>query len=100
MPVGSLQWVLQWPLGSSSGGLVESLPGILEAALPDQFVPDGLGVLMRRPDGHDARLASAGHGSVAQARFVVQAGELESLLESLNGSPEFFGRRAIPGGRG
>jgi hypothetical protein len=77
------------------GWFVESLPDILEATLADKLVPDGLGVLTGRNNGDYSRTASAACCTMTKPRFCVESGELESLLESLHGSPQFLRRRAV-----
>src|SRR5262245_17498144 len=60
--------------GSNLAQLIRAMSALLELALPDEFVPDGLRVLAGRRDGHDARVSPARRRTPAELRFGVQAG--------------------------
>jgi len=74
--------------------LVHAMTNVTQLASTNEFVPNRLGILVRGLDCLDARLATAGHGSASETRFIIQAGELEAFLEGLIRPLQILGRYA------
>ncbi len=71
---------------------IQPMTGILEFALSDEFVPDGLRVLVRRLNrGNPPTAAATAERAFADFRFRIEPGEFEPFLERLIGPFEFFG---------
>src|SRR5262245_41166720 len=69
------------------------MSSMLELALFDQLLPNGLRELVGRGDRDDVGLAAAGHGIAANLRFGMQMLELEPRLERLEGRLQLLRRR-------
>src|SRR5439155_11924895 len=83
-----------------AGGLLDDLVDAL-ADVPDapflfERLPDLGRVLLGRPDAADARAAALAHRIVTEARLVVEARDLEPLLQRFHRAVQrLLGERAI-----
>ena len=63
---------------------VHPMARILEFTLADQFIPDGLGELIGRRDGHDVRLFARTRGLIIEIGFLFQRVSFRRFRNALN----------------
>ena len=73
--------------------LVQPLTGVAQLSLPGEFLPNGIGILIGRRNGQNARTAATAHGPAAERRLLVEPHQVQPLAERLESRFEILRRR-------